>query len=423
MERSGSRVAIYCRLSEEDRFKSNAGDDSGSIINQKAMLTEYCEERGWEVYRIYSDDDFTGSDRRRPAFRELLSGAENREFDIILCKTQSRFTRELELVEKYINYLFPLWGIRFISIVDNADTAVKSNKKTRQINGLINEWYLEDMSDNIRAVLTNRRRNGFFIGAFAPYGYKKDSENRGHLIIDEEAAEVVRLIFELYVRGLGRTAIARELNARHIPTPADYKKAHGERYSNGAKMGGGHLWRYYTVSSILTSEVYIGNLVQNKSHSVSYKTKLVKPTPRAEWIRVTDTHEPVVDRGIWNKAQEILNSRTKRKTASGFVNIFSGKVFCGLCGRRMTVSKASNGGRYLICQTKKYSPAECHGTRINYNYLYTHILKDFQGALATESAKLDEKFVGEFIEKIIVHEKLPYSRDYNYELIRKLNKM
>ena len=121
------KVAIYCRLSEEDRNKQFETDDSGSIQNQKAMLLQYAMEQGWELYNIYSDDDYTGSDRRRPEFNRLLKDAEQRRFDIILCKTQSRFTRELELVEKYIHGLFPIWGIRFISIVDNADTREKNN--------------------------------------------------------------------------------------------------------------------------------------------------------------------------------------------------------------------------------------------------------------------------------------------------------
>ena len=186
MIESKSRVAIYCRLSEEDRNKQSETDDSNSIQNQKSMLLQYSLEHGWEVYNIYSDDDYTGSDRRRPEFNRLLEDAKNRKFDIVLCKTQSRFTRELELVEKYIHGLFPIWGIRFISIVDNADTANKGNKKSRQINGLVNEWYLEDMSENIKSVLTDRRKNGHHIGAFALYGYKKDPDVKGHLIIDEE---------------------------------------------------------------------------------------------------------------------------------------------------------------------------------------------------------------------------------------------
>ena len=203
------KVAIYCRLSEEDRDKKHDTDESGSIQNQKAMLLEYAGKQGWELYRLYCDEDCTGADRRRPEFNRLLQDAEQRRFDIVLCKTQSRFTRELELVEKYIHGLFPLWGIRFVSVVDNADTENKGNKKSRQINGLVSEWYLEDLSENIRSVLDNRRRSGFHIGAFAPYGYKKDPEKKGHLLIDEEAAAVVREVFTRFAQGCGKTAIAR----------------------------------------------------------------------------------------------------------------------------------------------------------------------------------------------------------------------
>ena len=135
----GYKVAIYCRLSEADRDKRNVTDDSNSIQNQKAMLIQYAMEQSWELYNIYSDDDYTGADRRRPEFNRLLEDAKAHKFDIILCKTQSRFTRELELVEKYIHGLFPAWGIRFISVVDNADTNNRGNKKSRQINGLIND--------------------------------------------------------------------------------------------------------------------------------------------------------------------------------------------------------------------------------------------------------------------------------------------
>ena len=204
MMNTKSKVAIYCRLSEEDRNKQHETDDSNSIQNQKSMLIQYVLEQGWEVYNIYSDDDYTGSDRRRPEFNKLLNDAEHRKFDIILCKTQSRFTRELELVEKYIHGLFPIWGIRFISIVDNADTANKGNKKSRQINGLINEWYLEDLSENIRDTIKDKHANGQFTGPFAPYGYIKDPEDKNHLLIDPVASVVVKKIFELFTeKGYG----------------------------------------------------------------------------------------------------------------------------------------------------------------------------------------------------------------------------
>ena len=269
------KAAIYCRLSEEDKNKLCATDDSGSIQNQKAMLVQYAEEQGWEVYQIYSDDDYTGADRRRPQFKRLLKDAEQHKFDIILCKTQSRFTRELELVEKYIHGLFPIWGIRFVSIVDNADTDNKGNKKSRQINGLVNEWYLEDMSDNIRSVLTNRRVNGLHIGAFALYGYRKDPDRKGHLLIDEEAAAVVREVFNLFAQGYGKTSIARILNTRGIPNPTEYKRQHGLRYKQAVSKNS-TLWKYFAIADMLENEIYIGNMAvcRIKPSSVSRVRKI-----------------------------------------------------------------------------------------------------------------------------------------------------
>ncbi len=227
------------------------------------MLLQYSIEQGWEVYNIYSDDDYAGADRKRPGFNRLLEDAKARHFDIVLCKSQSRFTRELELVEKYLHGIFPLWGIRFVSVVDSADTSNKGNKKSRQINGLVNEWYLEDMSESIKSVLTNRRQNGFHIGSFALYGYQKDPECKGHLIIDEEAAKTVREVFTLYAQGYGKTAIARMLNDRGIPNPTEYKRLNGMRYCQPLNKNS-TLWKYSAVSSMLKNEIYIGNMVQGK---------------------------------------------------------------------------------------------------------------------------------------------------------------
>ena len=272
------KAAIYCRLSEEDRNKQSEpaakehwlekdvhskACESESIQNQKSLLTQYAVDKEWEIYNIYSDDDYTGADRSRPAFNQLLADAKSNKFDIVLCKTQSRFTREMELVEKYIHTLFPIWNIRFVSVVDNADTEVKGNKKARQINGLINEWYLEDMSDNIKSVLTSRRKNGLHIGAFALYGYKKDPDQKGHLIIDEEAAAVVREVFTLFSQGYGKTAIARILNERGIPNPTEYKRLHNLRYKQPAARNS-TLWKYFAISDMLVNEIYIGNMVQGK---------------------------------------------------------------------------------------------------------------------------------------------------------------
>lgn len=292
------KVAIYCRLSEEDKDKRHVTDDSESIQNQKSMLIQYATEQGWEIYGIYSDDDYTGADRSRPEFNRLLEDAKHKKFDIVLCKTQSRFTRELELVEKYIHGYFPIWGIRFVSIVDNADTENKGNKKSRQINGLVNEWYLEDMSENIKSVLTDKRKKGYHIGAFALYGYQKDPQQKGHLLIDEEAAEVVREVFTLFSQGYGKTAIAKILNEQGVPNPTEYKRQKGLRYQQPESQNS-TLWRYYTISAMLRNEMYIGTMVQGKYGSVSYKTKQNRPRPKETWYRKENTPFPLIKDIVW----------------------------------------------------------------------------------------------------------------------------
>lgn len=373
------KAAIYCRLSEEDRNKANETDDSNSIQNQKTMLIQYAFEHGWEVYNIYSDDDYTGADRKRPEFQRLLADAEARKFDIILCKTQSRFTRELELVEKYIHGLFPLWGIRFISIVDNADTDNKGNKKSRQINGLVNEWYLEDMSENIKSVLTSRREGGFHIGSFALYGYKKDPDSKGHLIIDEEAANVVREIFNLFARGYGKSEICKILNDRGEPNPLGYKQQHGLNYKNALDHSG-TLWRYYAISNILSNEMYIGNMVQGKIESTSYKTKKLRPRPKEKWIRVEGTHDPIIDIELWNRVQELLQERAK-PFSSGQIGLFARKVRCGYCNYTMRSqacrsSKDAPYRRYLKCNSKHLSGDACTGSFIRVDKLERYVIEE-----------------------------------------------
>lgn len=367
------KVAIYCRLSEEDRDKENKGDDSRSIQNQKSMLNEFANKQGWEVYGIYSDDDYTGADRNRPNFNKILELAEKRKIDIILCKSQSRFTRELELVEKYINGLFVEWGIRFVSIVDNADTDVKGNKKSRQINGLVNEWYLEDLSENIKSVLKSKREQGLHTGGLALYGYRKDTKQKGHLIIDNEAAEIVRLVFNLYNNGMGKTAIARELNRRGIPNPTQYKQLKGINYKKPANKLA-TLWKYSAIQSMLSNQMYIGDMVQGRYGSISYKSKKNKPKPKEEWVIVKGTHEPIIDIKLWNDVQKKINSNYK-PFSNGKIGVFAKKCRCKNCGYILKTSK-THGDRYLRCPTRQVSKDNCKGSFISEKVLERKVLQE-----------------------------------------------
>lgn len=350
------------------------------------MLIQYATEKNWDIYGIYSDDDYTGADRSRPEFNRLINDAKERKFDIILCKTQSRFTRELELVEKYIHGLFPIWGIRFVSIVDNADTANKGNKKSRQINGLVNEWYLEDMSENIKSVLTNKRKNGYHIGAFALYGYKKDPDKKGHLIIDDEAAAVVREVFTLFSQGYGKTAIARMLNDRGVPNPTEYKRLHGLRYKEPTRKNS-TLWKYFSISDMLINEIYIGNMVQGKYGSVSYKTKQNKPRPKEQWFIVEGTHEPIIDKELWNKVQNLIKQKSK-PFGTGKIGLFSKKARCVNCGYNMMSSK-NRGKHYLKCPCRHIAKGACTGSFISVEKLERSVLDELN-RLSDEYLDKDE---------------------------------
>lgn len=391
----GNKVAIYCRLSEEDKFKKNKGDDSGSIQNQKLMLTEYAIQQHWEIYQIYSDDDYTGSNRNRPAFNQMINDAKNGLFNIVLCKTQSRFTRELELVELYINTLFPEWGIRFVSIVDNIDTDVAGNKKARQIHGLINEWYLEDMSDSIKAALRTRMKAGFFIGSFAPYGYKKDPDNKGHLIPDEDAAFVVKEIFRLYNSGIGKTRIAKILNERGIPSPEEYccikglkKRRHGSKKSH---------WAYYTISHILENEVYLGHLIQGQTFNPTYKSKHSHNAPKEKWVRVENTHEPIISEDEWRITRTLWDSKDQHSTSGRQIspNKYSHLVKCAKCGCYMGTAY-NNHKRFFRCNGAKYGKCCCTGTTVFESTLDSAVLNEIA---RLRELYIDDEYVQGNIDK------------------------
>ncbi len=338
------------RLSKEDEEKHQP--ESESIQNQKSLLIEYALERGWDIYSIYSDEDYSGADALRPDFNRMLDAAKGGKFQIILCKTQARFTRDMELVEKYIHGLFPIWGIRFIAVADNADTEVRGNKKARQINGLVNEWYLEDLSENVRMVFDMKRRKGQYIGGFPIYGYKKHPTDKNKIVIDPEAAEVVRQIFQWSLEGHGKQEIAHMLNDLGILNPTLYKMAHGWTYRNTARPNY-TVWNKTTVWRILHNEMYTGVMVQGTMRKVSYKSKVQVPVPKDQWFRVEGTHEAIIDKETFEAVQRELALRSKTD-GTGQKHILSGLVRCMDCGSSLTkaTSIRPNGKKtaYMRCR-------------------------------------------------------------------------
>ena len=304
-------AAIYCRLSVEDREKETS--ESESIRNQRALLLNYAAEKGWAVYDVYADEDFSGLREDRPAFQRMLADARNGCFSIILCKTQSRFTRNAMTAEKYLHEKFPLWGIRFITAVDHVDTAYRANKKARQINSLVNEWYSEELSENIRAVFRRKMEEGKFLGNYAPYGYRKDPSCRHRLLIDQETAPVVGKIYDLYLSGLSCKMIAERLTELAVPTPSQVKKNRGEDMGRKDCLQ----WSAGTVRKILKNAVYLGHMVQGKESKMSFKEKKVREMPENSWIVVENTHPAIIDRAIFDEVGRMMTDKRGRSPKKG----------------------------------------------------------------------------------------------------------
>lgn len=380
----GNRAVLYLRLSKEDADKVSKGDDSASIKNQRLLLTDYALAHEFKIIKVYSDDDESGLYDDRPDFEKMMYDAKMGEFDIIIAKTQSRFSRNMEHIEKYLHHDLPNLGIRFIGVVDGVDTDNEANKKSRQINGLVNEWYCEDLSKNIRSSFKAKMKNGQFLGSSCPYGYKKDPQNHNHLIIDEYAAKVVRRIYKLYLEGYGKAKIGSILSSDGILIPTLYKReVLGENYHNANALDTTKTWSYQTIHTILNNETYIGHLIQNKVNTLSYKDKKKKTLPKEKWIIVKNAHEALIEPDLYEMVQKLQETRTRTVGTLEESGIFSGLIFCADCKHAMSRKYARRGERGFIgyiCKTYKTQGKKfCKSHSIDAEDLEEAVLQSIKG--------------------------------------------
>lgn len=364
------RVGIYLRLSNEDKEKKEG--NSESIKNQRNLLYDYIQKQeNFILIQEYCDEDLSGAGTYRPEFERLIKDCEAKKLDIVLCKSQSRFSRDMEIIEKYLHNKFREWNIRFIGISDHADTEILGNKKARQINGLVNEWYLEDVSNNIRSAFLAKMKHGEFISPFASYGYKVEKGNNNHLIIDPIASVIVKKIFNLYLSGFSFTKIADELNQKNIPSPSLYK------YQNHCKLNiishqsrNKIKWSANAIKTILTNEVYIGNLIQGKRTTVSYKNHKIIQKEKKDWIKVEHTHEAIIDSKIFEKVQNKIKEKHRPTKKLGIIHLFSKKVYCQECHCYFR-KKSTKYYQYLVCSNQDCSNKKA----VRYDELEHVILK------------------------------------------------
>ena len=389
------RVILYIRLSREDGDLDD-GDVSGSIKNQLLFLLDECQKKDWVVVGIFCEEDESGADDNRPEWLKAIRFAESGNTEIFLCKSQSRFTRSMEMVEKYIHKCFPEWNIRFIGLVDSTDSNDEGNKKSRQINGLVNEWYVEDTSKNTRATLNSMKKNGQFVGNVAPYGYLIDPNDKHHLIPDPYAREAVKIMFGMLKCGKSLEQVAEVLMRKHFLTPPDYKRTMGlpigkkqkithvryqvekndtltslskkfyvtkndiKKINNiNFKIKEGDIilipcrqrWEPKMIRKIVTDETHIGTLVQGKSERTSFKNKKLIKRKKEDWIRVPHCHEANIDLNTFNIVSSLFETKTKYKPQkNGEVPLFSKKVYCACCGKALYKNRTVSN-EYLRCIT------------------------------------------------------------------------
>lgn len=366
-------AGLYLRLSNEDEKFGY----SVSIETQEAILKSYCKQHNIEVYDVYIDDGLSGGNFNRPGFIRLKEDMENGIINCVITKDLSRLGRDHITTDYLTEIYFPATGIRYIAVDDNVDTHLKPDNEMVPIKNLFNDWYLRDTSKKIKHAKQQRMKMGLFVHGQAPYGYKKSPDDKNKLIIDDEAAEVVKLIFSLAVSGNGVVKICRELERREILKPGAYKARQGDtRFSRyTADETKKFKWQPATVQKILRDVTYLGKLDNHRTEVISYKTKQKKKIPQKDHIVIENTHEPLISQEDFDLVGRLMNSRYKPQVHE-YDNIFKRVIHCGDCGNKMhIINKVTkkNGEQQLYRCTKYYHyPDKC----TKGNYVNIEVIKE-----------------------------------------------
>ncbi len=342
------KAAIYARLSKEDDKK--AGDDSESIKNQITLITEYAEKQGINICETYIDDGISGTTSARPNLERMINDIYEKKINMVITKDLSRLSRNYIDTGRFLEVLFPEYSVRYISLLDGIDTGSESyNDDITPFKGVLNDMYAKDISRKITSVKRSKQKQGLFIGGKAPYGYKKSPVNKNAIIIDEQAAEIVKRIFKLALDGVSCHKIALTLTTEGIPTPAQYAKI---KLKNDAPFSG--KWSSERISEMLRNEVYIGNMVQGRVKKASYKIDKLIKIPRDRWIVVENTHEAIIDKETFKKVGELIKSRTHTRHRT-YDFPLKGIVFCKECGYSLASVRRKLAGdksvMYFLCRT------------------------------------------------------------------------
>lgn len=381
-------TALYCRLSQDDGREG----ESNSIVNQKALLSEYARKHRFKNLKFFVDDGYSGTNFDRPDFRNMEQMIESKEIGTVIVKDMSRLGRNYLQVGMYTDIVFPENDVRFIAINDNVDSAVQTEFDMTPIRNFCNELYARDTAKKIKSTLKMKGESGKHLTTIPPFGYVKDEKDKNMWLIDEEAAETVRYIFKLCISGLGPTQIAKRLTTEKVLTPTAYKaQKNGELLpSNPFK------WAQKSVASILERVEYIGYTENFKTTSKNYRSKKRIWNNKEDRRIFEDTHPSIVDKHTFDTVQEIRKNK-RRPTATGKISIFAGKVFCADCGAKLhycTANAFNDNQDFFVCANYRSNTGTCTGHYIRAVTLYRMVFQHTKNVLS-----YIQQFEASFVKK------------------------
>lgn len=371
-------TALYLRLSRDDELQG----ESGSIQTQRMMLRQYAAEHGLTIVDEYIDDGWSGTNFERPSFQRMIDDIEDGKINRVVTKDLSRLGRNYILIGQYTEIYFPSKGVRYIAINDNVDT-INGESELAPFLNILNEMHARQTSKKVKAAMHTRFANGAHYGAYAPLGYVKDPDKKGHLLIDPETRWIVEKIFDLAVHGRGAASITRILVEEKVPTPGWLNYERYGTFANiyaGAPAEKAYAWTIAQVKSILKEETYIGHSIHNKQSNISFKNKKKVWKPQEEWYRVENTHEAIISEEVFQKVQELIASR-RRKRRNGTTQIFAGLIKCADCGWSLAYGENKqnkNPYGYYHCSKNGQGLRQCSMHYIRYDVLYAYVLARLQ---------------------------------------------
>ena len=396
----------YLRLSNEEA----QGGESSSITNQRMIVQNYCKQNNITLIREFVDDGYSGGNFNRPGFKEMLKQLEQGKANLVITKDLSRLGRDMREASYYAEQFFPEHGIQYIAIADNFDT--EHDNIMAPFLFAMNEVYLRDGSRKVKDVLKSKRESGQYC-ACPPYGYRKDRADKHRLAPDEMTAPVVERIFRRAAAGDSSRKIALDLNADGVIPPLKYRVLYRDEFSEEGASHASDTWNYTTVKRILKNPVYLGHTLLGKSKKVSVKSKKKVAVPRDSWAVTEDTHPPLVDKALFQRAQENLGrgSRDYRAFEQVRKSIFGGVAVCAKCGHALcscgTVYKGEREKYwYLSCTHQRRDvAAPCEGVRIRYADLVELVRRDLNSLLALSDEEV-EALVQEAVRRMGSEENL-----------------